>query len=323
MVQSRRKSSAVTTKTGMQISEAYCRKCCKMKKPNEFYSAVDLYLDGNGLMSICKECCQQIYNGFYLSEKSIERAMLKTCRLLNLKYDENAIEAAKQQIETMKARGTESDNFFGLYKARLLTSMKLCIQDDRSNVDLTFQEDTPAMILSDNDIEFQNTNYDLKYFWGSNLTEDDYIFLENEMAAWKGKHKCDTRADETLLKEICLAILDIRKKRESDQPTAKQVEDLQKLMKTAGVDPSKASSANSGKAQETFSSFIKTIEENEPADYFKDKDLFKDFDNIDFYFKKYVTRPLKNFITQSRDFNVDTEDSDDELIEDEIIEDGE
>jgi hypothetical protein len=62
--------------------------------------------------------------------------------------------------------------------------------------------------------------------------------------------------------------------------------------------------ANAGKSQETFSAFIKTIEENEPAEYFEDKKLFKDFDNLNFYFEKYILRPLKNFVINSRDFDV-------------------
>jgi len=98
---------------------------------------------------------------------------------------------------------------------------------------------------------------------------------------------------------------------------ASAIKRLQDLMKTASVDPGKASLANSGKAKETFSSFVKVIEENEPASYYEDKKLFKDFDDIDFYFKKYVTRPLKNFVTQSRDFNVESENDVDELVDSE------
>jgi hypothetical protein len=121
------------------------------------------------------------------------------------------------------------------------------------------------------------------------------------------------------LKEICHVELKIRKARIEDKSTASLVKELQDLMKTANVDPAKASLANAGKSQDTFSSFIKTIEENEPADFYKDKDLFKDFDNLDWYFKKYVTRPLKNFIQiGSRDFDVSDNDFEDE-IEDDIF----
>jgi len=40
---------------------------------------------------------------------------------------------------------------------------------------------------------------------------------------------------------------------------------------------------------------------------FTKKGTFKDFDNIEFYFEKFITRPLKNFVMGSRDFNVETE----------------
>jgi hypothetical protein len=102
--------------------------------------------------------------------------------------------------------------------------------------------------------------------------------------------------------------------------TSGLVKEKQDLMKTASVDPAKTALAGSGRSQDTFSAFIKTIEENEPADYYKDKEMFKDFDNIDWYFRKYVTRPLKNFITQSRDFSVEVDDEENEF---EIEEEGE
>jgi hypothetical protein len=323
MVQTRRKNKAVVSSTGISVETVYCRKCRQNKSPAEFYSAVDRVLDTNGYLSLCKLCCRDIYDGFYLSEKSIERAMLKTCRLLNLRYDENAIEAAKQQVETMKARGTESDNFFGLYKSRLLTSQPACIQSDRSGIDLTFQEPTvfPEPV---NVLEETEENYDLVKVWGEDLNEEDYSYLEEEFSEWTRTHKCDTKAEKTLLREICHKSLEIRKKRKESRGStpANLIKELQDLMKTASVDPSKSSEANSGKGKETFSNFVKIIEENDPAEYYKDKKLFKDFDNIDFYFKKYVTRPLKNFITQSRDFNVDTEDDMDETVDVEPKEDG-
>ena len=76
-------------------------------------------------------------------------------------------------------------------------------------------------------------------------------------------------------------------------------------MKTCAVDPAKTSLANSSKALDAFGVWIKDIEEKSPAEWYKDKKKFKDIDGIDDYLKKYVTRPIKNFITGSRDFNVD------------------
>jgi hypothetical protein len=308
---SKKKTTAIISKTGISVSTCYCRKCMKEKHPKDFFVATDLFLDTNGYFSICKECCNEIFDKIFSVEGSVEKALLKTCRLLNLKYDENAIDATKTHLATMASNGRQTNNFFGLYKAKLVTTQKMAMNDIHGGTDLTFQEPTSPIFVSEDDKIFLEDHQDLEDFWGNNLKEEDYRFLERELSEWQKTHKCDTKAEKTLFREICLTTLEIRKKRTLDQPTGKLVEDLQKIMKTAGVDPSQSSAAGSGKSQDTFSAFIKTIEETEPAEYFKDKELFKDFDNIDFYFKKYITRPLKNFITQSRDFNVENEDTDD------------
>ena len=95
------------------------------------------------------------------------------------------------------------------------------------------------------------------------------------------------------------------------------VKELQDLMKTASLDPAKASAINSGKSQDTFGGIVKLIEEAEPAEHYKDKELFKDYDNIVLYFYNYVTRPLKNFITGSRDFSL-AEKEEKDTFEDDI-----
>ena len=45
------------------------------------------------------------------------------------------------------------------------------------------------------------------------------------------------------------------------------------------------------------------IEQTTPAEYYKDQTLFKDFDGLGEYFKRMITRPIKNIIfgTDERD----------------------
>lgn len=318
MVVSKRKVKTTISRTNVAVEKVYCRRCMKSKKPVDFFSAVDNEIDKNGYMSICKQCCNEIYNSCYRVERDISRAILRTCRKINLKFDETTLNSALLQIKTLSESGKISENIIGIYKSKLLVNNKHNFSDegDSSDFDLTFSEiriNSPLVNL----LEETEENVDLKQFWGENLDFDDYQFLERELSEWKRTHKCDTKAEETLLKEICYKVLEIRKRREENSgatPT-NLTKELQDLMKTANLDPAKVSMANSGKSRDTFSSFVKIIEENEPAEYYKDKNMFKDFDNLDFYFKKYVTRPLKNFITLSRDFNVSTEDDVDEVVE--------
>lgn len=141
--------------------------------------------------------------------------------------------------------------------------------------------------------------------WGKGFTLEQYEYLEYELNNCKKTLKCDTWSEDTLLKEICIKKLEIRDKRERKEDTKDDIKELQGLMKTCAVDPAKTSLANSSKALDAFGVWIKDIEEKSPAEWYKDKKKFKDIDGIDDYLKKYVMRPIKNFITGSRDFNVD------------------
>ena len=142
-------------------------------------------------------------------------------------------------------------------------------------------------------------------FWGKGFGTDDYEFLESELFNWKKTHKCDSYADTTLLKEICIKILTIRNKRERRENVSNDVKELQDLMKTASVDPAKANIADGAKSLDSWGLWLKDIEEYEPAEYFNDKKLFVDFDKLKKYSNKYIFRPLKNLLLGSRDFNID------------------
>lgn len=297
--------------------QVYCRKCMKIKSSKDFYLRVDDFLDSNGFMSICKECCNEIYNNSLNIERNFEKALFRTCKILNMAWSPNAVDATRTHV--IKAQNAKKENIqvFGIYKSKLSTLGNLS-----SDGIMTFDgyNNTGQIILQNEITDDKDFDKYLKDFWGPGLEYEEYEFLESELARYKKTHKCDTATEESLLRQICFAELDIRKSRmDKGGGDSSAVKRLQDLMKTASVDPAKASSANSGTAKDTFSSFIKIIEDNEPASYYgqDDKKLFKDFDNIDFYFKKYITRPLKNFITQSRDFNVDTEDDIDEIVDSE------
>jgi hypothetical protein len=304
----------------IEITDCYCRRCMEIKKADNFFKATDTILDKNEKMSVCKECVSDLYIRYWNIEKNLDNAMLRLCRILNWRYEKDLIPTLEDQLEkagkspddptvpglyrikiTMKSKHEQGGNFFG----------------SKSNDDsLSFREPMDRPTIEIDEDAFGEETPNLKVFWGESFSYQDYVFLEAELALWKGSHKADTYAEISLLKELCYKELEIRKARIEQKSTSALVKEKQDLMKTASVDPAKANMASSGKSMDTFSAFIKTIEETEPAEYYKDKELFKDFDNIAFYFEKYVRRPLKNFVTGSRDFNVDADSDNDEEYDD-------
>jgi hypothetical protein len=294
-----------------EIQEAYCRVCVAMKPIKEFYTKCDDTLDKNGFMSVCKFHCNEIYTNSLNIERNFEKALFRTCKILNVAWVPNCVDATKTQVVKAQDAKKEDIQVFGIYKSKLSTLSNLS-----GDGVLTFDGYVNnGQVVPQNQIT-DDKDFDkyLKDFWGPDLPYVDYEFLESELARYEETHKSDTASEKSLLRQICFAELDLRKARmNGGTPSAKQIETLQNLMKTASIDPSKASLANTAKNKSLISSLISIIEDNEPAEYYENKKLFKDFDGLDAYFKKHMTRPTKNFILQSRDFNTEAENDNDDF----------
>ena len=48
---------------------------------------------------------------------------------------------------------------------------------------------------------------------------------------------------------------------------------------------------------------IRDIEEFCPAEYYKDKKLYADFDHLKEYIERFMTRPLRNLLTGSKELD--------------------
>ena len=278
----------------------YCRRCMKLKNPTAFHGAVNHVLDSNGKMSICKDCVSEIFtNNYILASENMELAALETCRTLDIKYDQTAFSNTIAHYQNSKdsKKTMTIDGFFGAYKAKLLTMQPTAIGEDAQiKYDLTFSE--PKSEVIDDIYKDFEVGHDVKEFWGSNYTPEEYDFLEKQFREWTTRHDVRTKEQEISFKYLSQLQLDYEHKRAKKESVSAILKDIQKAMDVAGVSPNKAKEVNTSRSFTAFSDFIKTIEETEPAEYYKDKPLFADFDNISQYCEDFITRPLLNFLGQ-------------------------
>lgn len=306
----------IVTKTGFTITESWCRKCSKMLPATDFFQCTDLgELDANGLGSICKKCSNEHFDKIYKETGSLEKAIHRCCIDFNLKFNQDAIESLKTHINTQIENGTNHSPILSTYRAKLVSKNKSM---DKSIAEKMTYEDTTTIFLSPLvEKEGEVISDELKNFWGDSFDYKDIQFLEREYANAKTTHRADTFAEVTLLKEVIYKMLEIKHSREAGRSTDTAVKGLQELMKNLAISPNAVNaSANGGKSLDSFGLWIQEIEKEEPAQWLKGDgkkfEMYRDVSNVDDYFQKYFVRPLKNFITSSRDFNIGTE-SDEEL----------
>ena len=304
------KKSTITS-DGIEIKESYCRKCMKILPVSSFYQSVDGgMVDSNNLLSVCKDCCQILYDDEFHKTGSMEKSIHKLCQRLNIKFSQEAIESTKIHLETQTGNGVNSSSPFSTYKSKLISgkrSMNKALPESMEYEDV-------AVIYIEKPVSDPNeipVPSELKRIWGDNYKFKEIQYLESQYAEFKKTHKVDSQAGITLLREVCHKLMDIKRAREADPPesTEKDVKQLQELLKNLAISPYVVS-ANAGddKASRRIGTAIEDIERYEPIEWLK-KDgkkysMLRDVDNIEEYYQNYFVRPLKNSITGSRDFNL-------------------
>lgn len=305
----------------MEVTEIYCRKCMKILPSKKFFVAVDGgFIDSNKYMSVCKDCIQTLYDNVYKETNSFEKTIHKLCIALNIRYSNDAMSAARTHIETMQDKGKNVKAFFAIYKMKLLATQST--MDKSASTDMSYEDVGTIFITEEENTKDNPIPKALVQFWGEDFEYDEIQFLETNYTEFKKTHSTDTYAEVILLKQVCYTMLNIQDLRSNNGDTGKAIKELQELMKNLAISPNAIKAGNVSQDSETLGLWIQDIEKSEPAQWLLSDprgDMYRDVGDVDAYFQKYIVRPLKNFITGSKDFNIDDDEdeqvsfSDDEL----------
>jgi len=280
--------------------QVYCRRCMKIKPSKDFYIANDKELDQNGFMSVCKNCCNQVYDTSFIIERSFEKALLRTCKILNVAWIPMAINSTKTHVDKMKAKGINDSSVFGVYKSKISTLTNLS-----GDSLLTFEEYPSVESLNISD-DVTESEEDLVYIWGTGKSYEELTWLEKKYAKWIKNPNAEVEYNiEVLLRLICQKELEIRRKQQTNGNYDAESKALQELMKNTALTPLTQRASDIGNDSLCVGNIVKEMETKEPADVFEDQSLFKDYDHIEEkYIKPYMVRPLKTFTTGIKDFDI-------------------
>jgi hypothetical protein len=153
--------------------------------------------------------------------------------------------------------------------------------------------------------------------WGGGLADWDYETLDEHYKMLKKNNpNCDNN-QEIFIKALCnLNWLMMKSLRSGDGDSDKYVkltEQYSKTFKQAGL---KTIEEKDNSNNETVGVTLATISMYTPEEFYKDKSLFSDNDNIGDYYDRHVCRPMRNLMfdedTRDPEFFVPDGDIDDE-----------
>jgi len=297
--------------------------CCSCGEPlalTKFYKSNSVfYADGH--LPICKECFSSKFGHFAAEYHSNKMAMQRMCMTFDIYFNEVAFDSCDTDDSTVLGNYFRKLNLSQHKGKTFEDSIKegFDLSGDRKPV-----KETQEVVNVDSDDE-ENENADMIdpadiEKWGAGLEPTDYTILNSHYRLLSSSNpQCDGNA-EIFIIDLCYTKMQqmkaVRESRVDDYK--KLTESYIKSFTQAGLKTVKDTNA-----MEDFTIGVnaETIEKYTPAEYYKNRSLYKDHDNIGDYIERFLLRPLRNLMrgTKDRDaeFFVKDEEENDGFTDDE------
>ena len=271
-----------------------CGKGYNSLKSNFQKSSSPLFQAKYGYLPWCKNCTDSylvLLNALYCNNE--EHAIEHFCQQVDWVYDIEPLKCARE-ISSDRSRissyaAKKNLNCGG--RKTFIDSIKYNYEQKQHEV-ITSREQAKS-----EDYTITASAVDR---WGVGFTEQDYKNLDEHYRMLKKVNPNIDSNQEIFIKDLCnIHMLKIHALQNGDSKEyATLVEQYAKTFTKAGL---KTIQETDNSADECLGVTLATIAQYTPEEYYKDKELYKDFDKLGEYFERFVKRPLKNLMTGSTD----------------------
>ena len=252
----------------------FCPKCGKWQATDTTYYMDKRYVTGR--YPICKKCIMKMVEQKNKDDdqpNETRESVQNVLKMMDLPFDSDFYDdCVKGALDDVRERKKGSP--FATYITSLLSLPNwrgLTWKDSKFGD----SADTPDEIRLN-----QKTIKAAKKRFGSNYSNEELMFLENEYQDWIGRYECNTKAQEEVFENLSICKLLQRKALATGKPTKDIDAQITNWMNTGAVQPKQNSTDVLSDAQ-TFGTLIQKWEETRPIS--KPEEEFEDVDGIGRY----------------------------------------
>lgn len=290
-----------------------CPLCEQLHSEIEFYKVSGGVYKELGRLPVCKACVNKIFKSFYEQYGDLKKAMQRICMVFDLYYTDKIFDSCTPNADTLMGNYTRMLNMNQYRGKSLDTSLDegfafggFVTSAPKKPKDTKVQKVAPPPEPEEipaRDIEK----------WGEGFDKVDYDVLNSHYKYLKGANPNVDSNQEIFINDLCfnkmLQTQALKERRIDDYN--KLVDSYRRSFKEAGLKTVKETNFAD---DFVYGVNVETIEKYTPAEYYKNKRLYHDFDNIGEYIERFFLRPLKNLMFGSTDrdaeYYVKEEDSD-------------
>lgn len=277
-----------------------CTDCGNLRRPEDYYASTSPFHQHTGKLHVCKFCIWR-----YVEKNKDNLDLIKDAlRRIDRPFQQELWIASKQEAE--KA----GKDIFKIYMKNLGLKQNRELTWADSDYELRTIKNTNDELEVLDESDALSTDKELIRRWGRGYSQSDIEYLENFYTDYAHTYATDTPVQINLYRNI--AKVHLQAEKELSQNNTKNFKDLMelssKLHNDGNIKPIQSTGANDDKGLSTYGLWIKTVEQDEPCEYFKDKPLYEDYDKFQKYWEKWFIRPFKNIFNITKDFNVRDDD---------------
>ena len=249
-----------------------------------------LFQANNGYLPWCKECTDKyVAQMTALYSNNEEHAMRDFCQRAGWNYDFNALMASRETYSGHRDR-TRISHYAA--KKNLNCGGRKTYIDSLKN---EYEEKQHEIITSKEQVKTEDSTISASAIdrWGVGFTQEDYKNLDEHYRMLKKANPNTDSNQDIFIKDLCnIHMLKIHALQNGDSKEyATLVDQYAKTFKQAGLRTVEEKDSSN---DETFCMTLGFISDYTPEEFYKDKELYKDWDNIGEYIERHITRPLIN-----------------------------
>lgn len=261
----------------MERDLVYCIACDDFHKREYFYEDNRF---GCGVYPECKESLKMQamdYDKKTDTYKDNKDKTIEVFRKLDIPFIEAIYDRALQQTNDETRVGGSPRAKSNAFQHSLTTIKSLHQYSGLGFINSQY-DDTAIYEATDE----RTAREDIKKVFGDGLTEADYLYLQDQYDDWYARTQIDTKAQETLVVQICFAQMNLWKAQKSGKDTKDLVKSLNDLMGAANLQP-KQNVNNASGDNLSYGQQIEKLEMTRPVSEVSEE--FKDVDGI----MKYIS----------------------------------
>ena len=288
----------------MEEKEFKCSACGNVytnQDRNFAHSNSPFFAGNNHRLTICNKCLDSFVTQYQGILGNQEDALRRMCLHLDMYLDEKVL---------MQTRNVDSNKQSRI--RRYIGNLNLT-REGAKTYDDYLAEKHMFDIYSDEEFEEKigsQTNELTKEDyarWGAGYTVEEMILMNNHYYELNDQRTTEDPMQEVYIRDLCeLKVLQTRAFVKNDIDSIQKLKKLyQETAKNANLNPKKQKDVDKNNQERVLGESIAMIEMYCPAEYYKDKQLFNDFDKIGEYMERFILRPLKNLLTGSKELDAE------------------